>query len=224
MSLRLKGAVTALVLAGTPPTSLGAVEGMPGESAAIPAGMGMLVVQANTDCDLKINGDPQGRLAGKTPQTFPMKPGRAFVECSASDESSDRAIESIKLGEPTEVKLRMPPPGRFSERAEGRHDAELGVVWTMSVNEADIDWPGAKRHCESKGPGWSLPTVAQLQSLYEAGMTPAFTFRDDGISSLWSSDTRTQESAYTVALWSGLRTSVAPTFSKKMRAFCVRRA
>lgn len=224
MSLRLKGAVTALVLAGTPSTSLGAVEGTQGESAAIPAGMGMLLVQANTDCELKINGDPQGRLPGKTPQTFPMKPGRAFVECNASDDASDRAIESIKLGEATEVKLRMPPPCRFTERAEGRHDAELGVIWTMSVNEADIDWRGAKRHCESKGPGWSLPTVAQLQSLYEAGMTPAFTFRDDGISSLWSSEARTQESVYTVALWSGLRTSVAPTFSKEMRAFCVRRA
>lgn len=224
MSLRLKRATMALLLAGMPAMSAGAAEGGQGESAAIPAGLGLLVVQANTDCELKVNGDPQGRLAGKQIREFPIKPGRVFVECEASPESSGRAIESIRLGKPTEVKLRMPPPGRFTERAEGRHDAELKLIWTLSVIEADIDWPGAKRYCESKGAGWSLPTVAQLQSYYEAGMTPAHSFRDDGISSLWSSEMRTQESAYTLALWSGLRTSVAPTFSKKMRALCVRRA
>lgn len=221
MSLLLKSATMALLLASMPAISAGPAQGGQDESAAIPEDLGLLVVQANTGCELKINGDPRGILEGKQPREFPMKPGRVFVECSASADASDRAIESIRLGTRTEVKLRMPPPGRFTERAEGRHDAELGVIWTLASNEDDIDWPGAKRYCESKGAGWRLPTVAQLQSLWEAGLAPRHRF--SGPCCLWSSEARTAESVHFVMLFGGVQSSVAPTFAKDMRALCVRR-
>jgi hypothetical protein len=42
-----------------------------------------------------------------------------------------------------------------------------GLRWTRSDNGREINWNDAKAHCE-RSPGWRLPTVGELRSLYDA--------------------------------------------------------
>jgi hypothetical protein len=46
------------------------------------------------------------------------------------------------------------------------------VIWAAADNGIDVYWNTARIYCTDKGAGWSLPTVAQLQSLFDAGATP----------------------------------------------------
>jgi len=191
------------------------------DAAAAQARLGTLIVQASTDCELKINGDSMGILRAGQPQEMQLKPGQVFVECSASEDSWDGSSPVLRAGQQANVRLRLPPPGRFTERAEGTHDAELGVIWTASVNDGPIDWPGAKAYCASKGAGWRLPTVLQLQSLYAVGATPKPQIGK--LCCLWSSEPRTAESTFFMMLHSGSKSSGAPSLNESMRALCVRR-
>lgn len=47
------------------------------------------------------------------------------------------------------------------------HDTHTGLVWAAADNGDRIDWESAGNYCASLGAGWSLPTVAQLQGLYD---------------------------------------------------------
>lgn len=59
------------------------------------------------------------------------------------------------------------PPGRFQSREEGIFDSEQNVIWASSDNGQPINWKDAQEYCEKMGLGWNLPTIAQLQSLYD---------------------------------------------------------
>jgi len=57
---------------------------------------------------------------------------------------------------------------RFQRVADGIHDLEQALVWADHDNGSDINWSDARNHCEARGPGWSLPSVAALRSLFDA--------------------------------------------------------
>jgi hypothetical protein len=51
-------------------------------------------------------------------------------------------------------------------------DTKTGLMWAEKDNGSDIDWSGAKRHCENYRGGeytdWRLPTTDELAGLYES--------------------------------------------------------
>ncbi len=160
MKILLVTVMTIMLLTGAPahsqkqnPSEGPAATQVPTSPAAAGAksNLGTLSMQTNVDCELKINGDSQGILTAGQTQQLQVKPGKIFVECRASEDSWDGYSPLIRAGQQEDVRLRMPPPGRFTLREEGTHDAELGLIWAASVNDGPIDWPGAKDYCASKG-------------------------------------------------------------------------
>jgi hypothetical protein len=66
--------------------------------------------------------------------------------------------------------------GRFLDNGDGTvTDHLLGVMWSKTDNQGDIDWKGAERWAKytfpyslpsEKREGWRLPTLEELKSLY----------------------------------------------------------
>ncbi|MGQ0800142.1 MAG: Lcl domain-containing protein [Pseudomarimonas sp.] len=60
---------------------------------------------------------------------------------------------------------------RFERVPEGIRDAEHELVWAAHDNGADVNWNDAQNHCAALGPGWSLPSITALRSLYDESGT-----------------------------------------------------
>lgn len=209
------------------------------EAAAAQARLGTLVVRADADCALTVNGEASGRLTAEATQRIKVEPGESLIECVAEGGRRAEVTERIPSGEQVVVRLTVPPPSRFTQRSEGIFDAEQNVIWSASDNGSDIDWNGAQRYCAGKGSGWSLPTVVQLQSLYDAAGTHGRSWTSPYTGStftikfatplirwtsccFWSSEASSSLGAFSVGLNNGDR--IAATMSSGLqRALCVRR-
>ena len=106
-----------------------------------------------------------------------------------------------------------------------------GVEWAESDNGADINWHEAKLYCASKGNGWRLPTVAELQSSYQSGQSApcgSYTCKVSSNSRLtgpafWTREQDAHTEAWAVSLYVGKRGTAAVDERILKRAFCVRR-
>lgn len=60
-------------------------------------------------------------------------------------------------------------------------DPESGLMWTSNDNGSAVDWEGAAKYCEeldhAEFQDWRLPTLSELQEIYEPGPTDPSTFR-----------------------------------------------
>ena len=111
-------------------------------------------------------------------------------------------------------------------------DAQQGLQWTRSDNNSDVNRSEAQSHCRSLGGGWSLPTVAQLQSLYDRNLpgvkcgkstcevSDQFRLSDVWF---WSSEPNGSSDAWLVILGNGDRFSYLVGLRNSLRALCVRR-
>lgn len=109
-----------------------------------------------------------------------------------------------------------------------------GLLWTRSDSGQDVRWPEAQSYCRSLGDGgWSLPDVAQLQSLYREDL-PQQPCANDGcrVNELlrpggawqWSSEPNGPSETWVVSLSNGDRKSfLADNAHYTGRALCVRR-
>jgi hypothetical protein len=110
-------------------------------------------------------------------------------------------------------------------------DTQAGVEWTRSDNGGDVNWSQASSHCRSLGKGWSLPTVAQLQSLYKSGLPSVpcgksscevpDQFRLSGFW-FWSVERDGPARAWVVDLNLGIRYSCDVGCDLYVRALCIR--
>ena len=108
-----------------------------------------------------------------------------------------------------------------------------GTPVTAQDNGRDVNWEQAQAHCRGLGGGWSLPTVQQLQSLYNANLPRnscgAFTCKVSDqfrLSSywFWSSEPNGSSEAWIVLLGNGDRFSLPVGYrDTTARALCVRR-
>jgi hypothetical protein len=132
---------------------------------------------------------------------------------------------------------------RFEAGSDGTvRDTQTGLVWTQKDNGADVDFAGAKAFCEGSTVGghddWRLPTIEELQALYDEGvaspptylyhgkpyplrMDPAFQLSAPGV---WSSSLRYENRgvAWSFFFSSGRQLSTMPTATNYQRALCVR--
>lgn len=113
-------------------------------------------------------------------------------------------------------------------------DSQTGIVWAGHDNGGDINWKDAKRYCAKSGKGWELPTVAELQGLFDptgtltqrcgsfsCNVTPLIR-----LSSLWfwSGESNGSSEAWDVILDDGHRHSGSVGDANVTRALCVRRS
>ena len=129
---------------------------------------------------------------------------------------------------------------RFVSTKDVVRDNRQDIVWSSSDNGSDIDWNGATSYCASKGSGWSLPTSAQAQSMFDStgkyaqprsGHGTVWTIKpatdliqfSQGAGILWTSERDGSSSAFDVALTVGGRVSAPVSVSYIGRALCVRR-
>jgi serine/threonine protein kinase len=142
-----------------------------------------------------------------------------------------------------EAASTTPPLERFSKVPEGIRDRGQNLIWASADNGSDINWGDAQRYCSAKGSGWTLPTAAALQSLYDDSgayrrewkMTHSSTTYDVAakpatpliqISSccFWSNEANGSSEAWYVGLGSGDRGSGPVAHAGYSRALCVRRS
>jgi hypothetical protein len=94
-----------------------------------------------------------------------------------------------------------------------------------------VNWSQAQAHCQGLGSGWSLPTAAQLQSLYDKNLPDiacgsfackvSNQFRLSGYW-FWSSESNGSSEAWVVNLDGGVR-GPHRVGDSAGRALCVRR-
>jgi tetratricopeptide (TPR) repeat protein len=109
----------------------------------------------------------------------------------------------------------------------------LGLEWAESDNGADINWNKAKIYCASKGSGWRLPTVAELQSNYQSGQStycgkfnPKCNVASKSLLTgpwFWSNEPNGSSEAWYVTLVFGTRDTNRVGYLDFSRALCVRR-
>lgn len=56
-----------------------------------------------------------------------------------------------------------------AEERKASEEEPGGLQWAESDNGSLIGWNEATQYCASKGSGWRLPTVAELQNSYKSG-------------------------------------------------------
>lgn len=107
-----------------------------------------------------------------------------------------------------------------------------GLEWAQSDNGADINWSAAGKFCAGKGAGWRLPSVSELQSLYdksgkaESRCGTGFTCKVSPLFHLsgpwaWSNEAISSVSAWIVILTRGNTDTYVVADATKKRALCV---
>jgi hypothetical protein len=161
---------------------------------------------------------------------------RTQRERREADERAQRERREAEARTRTEAESRAATDAaarRFQAVSEDvLFDAQAGLQWTRADNGSDVDWSQAQAHCRGLGSGWSLPTVAQLQSLYDKSL-PGFLCGGNlcrvpnlfrlSKDRFWSSEVNGSSEAWYVFLDHGTRYSFRVGASYNGRAMCVRR-
>ncbi len=108
-------------------------------------------------------------------------------------------------------------------------DPATRLMWATQDNGSDVDWNQAANYCATLrlgGAQWRLPTIDELQSLYDPtqdfnGYYIKGGIRVSGV--VWSSSDREFGEAWGFNFKDGQRTAVPTDFNFRTRAVCVRR-
>ncbi len=209
-------------------------------AAALAARQAILIIQSDTRCELSINGEAHGWLEADANQRLEVNPGAQLIEC-AGDGRQVEQTANVESGKQAVVQLALPAPEpeRFERVAEGVRDNAQNLIWAASDNGSDINWTKAGAYCASKGAGWTLPTVAALQSLYDksgkylqsftysAGtytIKPATPLISLSGGTFWSNEQNGASEAWYVYLGGGDRYARAIGYAYYIQVLCVRRS
>lgn len=196
------------------------------------ASMGTLVVRVDRNCVLSVNGESQGEMVAGQTQSVRVAAGEHLLECEASDDG--RVERVVRVEAASQKVLRLEVPVRFEVVSNGVRDRVQGVIWSARDNGRDVSWQQAQAYCAGLGAGWSLPSVAQLQSLYDsagafARQVSSLTIKPAtekvGVTGwrYWSAELNGSAEAWNVGLGYGSRDLYHVSASNLMRALCVRR-
>lgn len=221
-----------------------------------------LVVKADADCQLTVNGEGKGKLTANQTQSIKVSPGEQLIECVTTDGTGANAQETKTVaagaqavvvlalfdaiaGKQREAQQRVAAeslarnPGNLGFVDQGGgilKDTKTGLEWTQSDNDSGINWNGARNHCWSRGGNWRLPSVDELQAIYDASVpspkgcwqyNASLTCKVSHLFNLtgfayWSGEANGSAEAFGVNLYNGNRYS-DPVGSAIARALCVRR-
>jgi len=112
--------------------------------------------------------------------------------------------------------------GRFSKSGSVITDSVTGLQWRVGP-DSDIDWFDARDWVSGLGGGWRMPTLSELETLFDGGITDESWghFRNSGYC-VWSSETRGSSSAYLFDFHNGYDSLINSDGAYYQRAFAVR--
>ena len=109
-------------------------------------------------------------------------------------------------------------------------DPDTNLMWTIKENGNEITWPDAEKYCKSLTlaglPGWELPTIDELEKLYDPQSSNESKIRKPfgPIFWVWSSTKEGSGSAWGFSFGSGHWARGPVDGSVTGRALCVRRS
>lgn len=59
------------------------------------------------------------------------------------------------------------PPERYVQHDGVVTDPRSGLTWAQSDNGTEISWPDAVKVCSARGEAWRLPSIDELEALYD---------------------------------------------------------
>jgi hypothetical protein len=154
-------------------------------------------------------------LANRKMATSLMLTGCFFMSTSATSATgSETTTAMVDLG-----------AGTLAQTA-------TGLEWARSDNGADIDWGNASKYCAGRGPGWRLPSVTELLSIYDKSGTAStscgagYTCKVSSLFQLtgpwlWSNEANNALSAWIVILTNSTSYAYTVSDTAKKRALCV---
>jgi len=89
---------------------------------------------------------------------------------------------------------------RFVNNGNGTvTDTQTGLMWADKDNGREINWYNAKSYCDEYSgggkSGWRMPTIDELQQLYNSGAYGS-AIKRTGYGFIWSSETSGSRAAY----------------------------
>ena len=109
-----------------------------------------------------------------------------------------------------------------------------GLLWTAADGNSDVDWNQAQLRCKIQGDAWRLPSVAELNSLYDGAATATVRCGSSNCkvpggfkltsARQWTRERYAGEEAWSVSLSKGNRATVSVHYGFHMRALCVRQS
>jgi hypothetical protein len=224
----------------------------PPPAPAPPANSGRVVVDVDAACELRVNGERVRALQAGDTTTITVPAGQQLIECLSTTFAGVKARSVVEVATGRQVVLTLAvrdaenqsPAGAKAACDRGERSAMqqgsgsgvlrqciTGLEWTAQDNGGDVDWSEAQSHCRGLGGGWSLPTVEQLRSLYDARLPGLYCRGICKVSNqfrlssywFWSSERNGSAEAWTVFLDNGNRNSYYVGGRNLGRALCVRR-
>ena len=198
---------------------------------------GKLVIETDTPCELRINGERKLTLDPGAASVVVVDAGEQLIECISTRNPNwkVRQVKTVEVGKQAVLALTLLPPERFAEGSGVVLDTKTGLEWAQSDNGSDIDWNGAMAYC-NKGGGWRLPTPDELQAIHDTSLSvpcgthdgQAFTCYTSPKFNLtmtwfWSNQQNGSSQAWLVDLSFGLRDAFPVEYRILFRALCVRR-
>lgn len=130
------------------------------------------------------------------------------------------------------VAAAQSPAPRYEVAGATVRDARSGLVWAQQDNGGDIGWQDARDDCARRGSGWRLPTLDELDALYDPAESVACGANFCHAASafvlsggwFWSSEPSGDTHAWGYNLDIGRRDTNAIDGSSYGRALCVSQA
>lgn len=153
----------------------------------------VLIVKADTACQLTVNGENKGVLQANKARTVKVSPGEQLIECIGENPGARaqqtrgvyagmQAVVVLAIAEKISDQPQAPSPARVAAASDASNSAfadmgrgvlrnnRSGLEWTQADNGADIDWDGARKYCAALSGGWRLPSEDELTAIYDAGV------------------------------------------------------
>ncbi len=134
---------------------------------------------------------------------------------------------------PMEAPASAPAGRGFAAAGDGViRNMLTGLLWTATDSNADVDWNQAQLRCKVQGDAWRLPSVAELNSLYDPAATETVRCGSSNCkvpngfkltsARQWTRERYAGEEAWSISLSKGNRATVSVHYGFHMRALCVR--
>jgi hypothetical protein len=172
-------------------------------------------------------------LAAKVAEIRSARAAALEREAQARRDAEAKAAAEARAAAEAKAACDSGGPGAMPRIGSGvLRQCGTGVEWTAQDNGRDADWSEAQSRCRGLGGGWSLPTVEQLQSLYDARLpgiscgnlickvSNQFRLSDWWF---WSSEPKGSSEAFLVNLSNGNQLSFHVGDRRNNRTLCVRR-
>lgn len=200
-------------------------------SMPIAAQQSTLVIRSDADCNLTVNGSPQGSVTAGSAKAVTVTPGEQLVECVGGGAKAESVVEVfpgtqkvVKIGLATKVQVQ----GRFKAGAGVVLDNRTGLTWLDADNGSLIEWNAAMSYCARFSPGtFSLPTLSELQAISGTGGAPDSPLFELSSDLMWSSESYYEDGSrrgVILTLRDGRRYSNAGIAFPHSYALCVRRS